>query len=103
MSYTQEEAEEAVKEKLEMVDDIAIIDQPKQQVAAAAMIMECCLVMARDIVQRRYTAKEASEYEMEVTQEIGFKMFEALMKPVPQPAQQFVPLDPRAFGNIPKV
>lgn len=101
MSYTQEQAEEAVKEKLEMLDKIAIIDQPKQQVAAAAMIMECCIEMARDIVKRRYPV--SPDKVAEVAQPIAFEMFQALMKPAPQQSQQFIPLDPRQFPKMPKV
>lgn len=100
MTFTPEQAEEVVKEKLKMLDDIVIVDQPKQQVAAAAMIMECCIVLARDIVQRLY--RVSPEKIAEVAQGIAFKMFEALMRPAPQP-QQLVSIDPRHLRNIPKV
>jgi hypothetical protein len=101
MAFTPEESEKAIQEKVDLMKDIGMVDQAKQQIAATGLIMECCLVMARDIVERRYNLSDEDDI-----QKLAFQMFEALMikfTPAPQQQQKVIPIDPALFRNIPKV
>jgi len=55
---TEAEEKQAIDQICEKMSDVAIGDQVKQEVASAALVMQCCFVMAKDIMALRIAATD---------------------------------------------